>query len=182
MFGAYRCEICGEVYLGSEKPEECPFCGAHQNFVKALGKEDYSRVKVIEPKITEESLKDIKEAIELEVENYLFYDCAASKTEEKDKAETFERLSKVEMEHAKALADLGRLNRDIIEKKKNELAQPDCSEDYVKNFQKSHEVEDRAIKEYSKFAKKAPETQIKKFFAALVSIERDHLRLSKQNT
>lgn len=182
MFGAYRCEICGEVYLGSEKPEQCPYCGAHQNFLKSLQREDYSRISVFEPDITEESLEDIKTAIGLEVENYLFYNCAASKTENENKAETFERLAKVEMEHAKALADLGRLDRSIIEDKKEELPEPECSEDYVENFEKSHEVENRAIEEYAKFARNASETQIKKFFAALVTIERDHLKLSKRNT
>ena len=30
----YICEICGDAYIGVEKPSDCPFCGAKGNFIK----------------------------------------------------------------------------------------------------------------------------------------------------
>ncbi|MRR13422.1 ferritin, partial [bacterium] len=30
----YRCRICGETYLGYEAPANCPFCGAHVEFMR----------------------------------------------------------------------------------------------------------------------------------------------------
>lgn len=30
----FICEICGDAYLGTNKPSECPFCGARGNFIK----------------------------------------------------------------------------------------------------------------------------------------------------
>ena len=30
----YICEICGDAYLGTEKPKNCPFCGAGEGFIK----------------------------------------------------------------------------------------------------------------------------------------------------
>lgn len=180
MFKVYRCQVCGEVYLGSDKPKECPYCGAHQNYLKATEAEEYSRLDLPSSEISNKSQEDIREAIELEVDNYLFYSCAADRTEDENIAETFERLAKVEMEHAKALADLGGHDRSTIEDKEAELSQSGCESNIEANFKQSHEREARAIEEYSKFAKRASEPVVKKFFAALVAIERDHLQLSER--
>ena len=30
----YICEICGDAYLGADKPSECPFCGVNGNYIK----------------------------------------------------------------------------------------------------------------------------------------------------
>lgn len=58
MSVAYRCEICGKTYLGSSKPENCPYCGAHQKYLKKL--ENYSRAMPEE--ITEKSRKNVLKA------------------------------------------------------------------------------------------------------------------------
>ena len=34
MIKLFRCEICGDPYVGDEPPANCPFCGAHKNFIK----------------------------------------------------------------------------------------------------------------------------------------------------
>lgn len=36
MYKACRCEVCGEVYLGTEKPDTCPFCGAHKLHMETM--------------------------------------------------------------------------------------------------------------------------------------------------
>ncbi len=102
MFRAYRCEICGETYLGESKPENCPYCGAHKKYLKKL--ENYERVMPGE--VTDRSRENILEAIELEVDNAKFYACAARKTEDELEAAVFKRLRKIEAEHAEALAEV----------------------------------------------------------------------------
>lgn len=171
MFNAYRCEICGETYLGAKRPENCPFCGAHKQHLKTL--EHY---KLLKPEnLGEKSGENILAAIELEVDNAKFYYCAARTCTDKNEASVFKRLGKVEAEHAEALAKL----MDITPR---EIPQYDeCPPETEKIYKEAHTREDRAIKHYSKFAAEAEEPEIKKFFEALVEIEKDHLALSAKN-
>ena len=30
----WRCEICGDPYVGDKAPANCPFCGAKKKFIK----------------------------------------------------------------------------------------------------------------------------------------------------
>ena len=56
MFNAYRCEICGETYIGSEKPANCPFCGAHKPYLKEL-----DEFELLKPgKVSEKSRENIQ--------------------------------------------------------------------------------------------------------------------------
>jgi len=34
MVKLWRCEICGDPYIGSAPPQNCPFCGAHLPYIK----------------------------------------------------------------------------------------------------------------------------------------------------
>lgn len=36
MYESYRCEVCGEVHFGAQKPLECPFCGASGELVGSV--------------------------------------------------------------------------------------------------------------------------------------------------
>lgn len=169
MFVAYRCEICGETYLGSSKPENCPYCGAHQEYLKKL--ENYSRV--MPEKVTEKSRENVLKAIELEIDNAKFYACAAQKTEDELEAAVFKRLKKIEAEHAEALAE-------VIDVPEEEIPSYDaCSENAIENYREAHDREERAIKSYGKFASEAEEPEIEELFKAIVEIEQDHLDLSE---
>ncbi|MCD4739615.1 ferritin-like domain-containing protein [archaeon] len=172
MFNAYRCKICGETYLGAKEPENCPFCGAHKHYMKTLA--HYNRIKP--KKISEKSGENILAAIELEVDNAKFYACAKRKSTDENETSVFKRLSKVETEHAEALAKLMDINPRKIP------VYDECNSDPKKLYEEAHKREDRAIKHYSKFAQEAKEPEIKKFFQALVEIESDHLALSKKKT
>lgn len=171
MYQAYRCEVCGEVYLGSEKPDECPFCGAHKQFLKAVDMEEVELLRV--DNISDRSMENIRAAMDLEVDNASFYFTAASEVENEDISETFERLGKVEEEHASALAKLGDIER-------KDLPDVEVSSDPIENFEKSHRREERAINAYSNFVSEAPESEVEKFFEALVDIEGDHLTFSQR--
>ena len=38
MAKLYRCEICGDAYVGFSPPPNCPFCGAHDEHIKEAEK------------------------------------------------------------------------------------------------------------------------------------------------
>ena len=44
----FICEICGDAYIGEEKPKNCPFCGAREAFIK----EGKDAKPVVEAKVT----------------------------------------------------------------------------------------------------------------------------------
>ena len=53
----YICEICGDAYIGVEKPSDCPFCGAKGTFIR-LGAEA-EPITEIKTEITELSKKNL---------------------------------------------------------------------------------------------------------------------------
>lgn len=169
MLLAYRCRVCGETYLGESKPENCPYCGADKSYIKKM--EEYSRLKP--DNISKESVSNIREAIELEIDNAKFYYCAAKKTSEDVDSAIFKRLGKIEAEHAEALTEL----LEIGEKRIPSFEK--CSEDSIENYQNALEREKRAINHYEEFAREAKEEELEEFFNALVEIESDHLELSE---
>lgn len=167
MLKVFRCWICGETYLGEEKPTDCPYCGADQEFLK-LG-EEYEEPDV---ELTEISKKNLEEALELEVDNATFYYCAYRRAEGPKTEGMFKRLAKVEAEHAEAICTYLGIEEPDINKKSE-----DCSYHLPDNLEDAHSREDRAIKHYRKFASEAEEPRVKEFFEALVEIEGDHLEL-----
>lgn len=170
MFEPFRCEVCGETYLGETKPKNCPYCGAHEKYIKKI--EDYTRLKP--EKVSEKSRENILKAIELEVDNAKFYKCASKKTKSEKDAAVFKRLGKVEAEHAEALAELIGVPEKEIPKFE------ECASYALDNYKDSHAREDRAIEHYRQFASEAVEPELTEFFTALVEIERDHLNLSQR--
>lgn len=72
----YRCRICGEVYIGEEKPRSCPFCGAHENYF-VLAKE----WKLIQNEsLSDISKENLRKALELEIDNTNFYKAVSERS------------------------------------------------------------------------------------------------------
>ncbi len=44
MYEVCRCDVCGDVYLGVNKPDTCPFCGAHRHHLESLDVDDFSSI------------------------------------------------------------------------------------------------------------------------------------------
>jgi len=115
--------------------------------------------------------------LELELSNTAFYFCAmnaAKANEDEYGYAKFKALKKVENEHADAIVKLLKIKEPVLET-------VPCSKDFEKNTQEGLDRENRAIKAYAKFAKEAPELQLKQFFESLVEIETDHLELHAEN-
>ena len=166
----FRCRICGDPYIGSEAPTQCPFCGASQRFFVDADDWNPDEFNVT---LSEVSRKNLEAALQLELDNAAFYDCAknaADKTDDHYSLAKFKALMKVEREHASSISKFLKISRPELEKQA-------CNANSKANSKEGFEREDRAIKAYAKFRDEATEPRLKEFFGALVEIETDHLDL-----
>ena len=168
MVKLWRCQICGDPYIGEEAPTNCPFCGAHQDNIK----EFRDSVANYDVEMTETDRKNVETALKLELGNAAFYFCAAGKTNDEEGKKLFKALGKVEKEHADIWKKI--LKLDSIE-----LGEEQCSIENKDNLQESHDREERAIDFYRKSAEEADNDRIKELFLAIVEVETDHLALSE---
>ena len=170
----FRCRICGDPYIGLEAPTRCPFCGAEHKFFVEAQNWDPNEFDV---ELSDLSRKNLEAALDLELGNAAFYECArnaADKAGDHYSFAKFKTLMKVEKEHASAISKFLKISKKDLEKKQ-------CSVDAKANTKEGYEREDRAIKSYAKFRDEATEPRLKEFFGALVEIETDHLDLHKEN-
>jgi rubrerythrin len=166
----FRCRICGDPYIGTEAPKQCPFCGATQRFFVEAQDWNPDEFNVT---LSEISKKNLEAALQLELDNTAFYDCAknaADKAGDHYSLAKFKALMKVEREHASAISKFLKISRPELEKQA-------CNANAKANTKEGFEREDRAIKAYAKFRDEATEPRLKEFFGALFEIETDHLDL-----
>lgn len=166
----FICEICGDAYLGEEKPHNCPFCGARMAFIKE-GK-DAKPVVEVKEQLSELTTKNLKETLQLEIEANAIYLCMAGKAKSYEVMKMYKRLAKVELEHATICTKLLGIAMP-------EIASRQCSDLELENFQKTLELEDHASHLYATFAKEAIEQHVKIMFTALTQVETDHIELIK---
>jgi rubrerythrin len=167
----FICEICGDAYIGEEKPKNCPFCGARENFIKE-GKEAKPVVEIKE-KLSEKTIENLKETLKLEMNANAIYTCMAGKAASYEINKMYKRLAKVELEHAVICTKLLGIEMPPI-------ASEICSDSDIENFQKTIELENHASEVYTEFAKTSSETHVKKMFTALNQAETDHIELIKK--
>ncbi|MFZ2192718.1 MAG: ferritin family protein [Candidatus Moraniibacteriota bacterium] len=166
----YICEICGDAYIGEEKPSDCPFCGAKNNFIKPASEAKPIVNEKIE--ISEISKNNLMETLALETRANAMYLCMAGKSDEYKIKAMYKRLAKVELEHATIVIKLLGISMPEI---KAEI----CADENSENFQKTIELEDHAVELYKKFTSEATEPNIRKFFGALTQVEAGHIELIK---
>jgi rubrerythrin len=170
----FRCRICGDPYIGSEAPKQCPFCGADQRFFVEAQDWNSDEFNV---QLSDISKKNLEAALQLELDNASFYDCAknaADKAADHYSLAKFKALMKVECEHASAISKFLKISRPELEKQA-------CKANSKENSKEGYEREDHAIKAYAKFRDEAVEPRLKEFFGALVEIETDHLDLHSKD-
>lgn len=163
-----RCVICGDPYVSMNPPSNCPFCGAHQEFIK----EAKEAVVAFEVPLTEKDKANAEHAIQVEISNATFYSCAAEKTDDAEGKLLFKALGKIEAEHAA-------IWRKVLRLPKAPPGNDTCHTENVNNLNESHERETRAIAFYQKAAEESDHDRLKQIFKALVEIETDHLHLSE---
>jgi len=166
----YRCRICGETYLGSERPSHCPFCGAHAELI--VDTTEYPEdINVVQ--ITEIERNDLLEAIQLERGNARFYfGMGQHKADNPLLASTYKRLAKVEAEHCELFCKLAGVPEP------EDLTEPeDVSADWCANIEDSLAREQRASRFYAQASTRATNDRVREVFAAVSEVEADHIEL-----
>lgn len=169
MVRLWRCEICGDPYIGETPPDNCPFCGAHRQHIK-----EAKDAKVnFDVSLSAHDRADAEHALKVEVSNSAFYFCAAEKTDDAEGRLLFKALGKIEAEHAAIWRKI--LKLDAVPKGSEQ-----CHVSNRENLGESHAREARAIDFYRRAAGESENPRIRQIFEALVEIETDHLHLSEQ--
>jgi len=169
MVKLWRCEICGDPYIGETPPDDCPFCGANKKYIKEA-KEAKANFDV---ELNEKDKANAEKALQVEVSNATFYFCAAKKTDDEEGKLLFKALGKVEAEHASVW-------RKILKLDSVPEGNDSCHTSNKENLEDSHARETRAIEFYKQAAEESENERIKEIFIALVEIETDHLHLSEE--
>ncbi len=164
----YICNVCGEAYLGEGKPKHCPFCGAHEAFIKE-GK-DAKPVTEVKEALSDVTIKNLQETLQLEMDAYAIYLCMAGKADSYEIQKMYKRLAMVEYEHATICTK-------ILQISMPEIVPRLCSDAVLENFQKTLELEDNAANLYARFATEAVERHVKIMFTALHQVEIAHIDL-----
>jgi rubrerythrin len=169
MVKLFRCEICGDAYIGFDPPPNCPFCGAHIEYIK----EAKDAEVIFDVPLSAKDQANVEHALQVEISNSAFYMCAANQTNDSEGKILFKALGKIEAEHAS-------IWRKILKLGSVAPGSDACHTENVENLKESHERETRAIAFYRKSAAEADHPRIRQLFAALVEIETDHLHLSEE--
>jgi rubrerythrin len=167
----YRCRICGETYLGSAKPSDCPFCGADTRFM-TLAEEYPDDINDVAP--TESELTDIKVSIELERANTHFYLAMAARKDNLTLASGYERLASIEAKHCTVFSKLAGVPRpsDLVETG-DELGSWDA------DIEESLRRETHASAVYAKFAARATTPRLIEVWNEIAAVETDHIELDE---
>lgn len=96
----YRCQICGDPFMGTEPPSHCPFCGAHQEYLVSAAEWVDENTGL---ELSDISRANLEKAIQLEVNNKAFYADASAKAGIVELQGIFKNLSKIEGEHASTI-------------------------------------------------------------------------------
>lgn len=168
----WRCRICGDPYIGVLPPTNCPFCGAHAEYIILASDWDDPKVGTL----NDVDRGNLEKALGIENSNTAFYRCATGKAEEAGDFEgfaTFKALSKVEAEHASTIRKMLGLPRPDSEPSEK------CHDAYVDNVRESLDREQAATKFYAASAEVAADPRVKEVFTALTMIETDHIQLDR---
>lgn len=134
---------------------------------------DAKPVVEIKTELSELTIKNLKETLELEINANAIYLCMAGKSATYEVNKMYKRLAKVELEHAVICTKLLGIEMP-------ETTGKECSDQEAENFQKTIELEDHASSLYAKFAKEASEQHVRIMFTALTQVEADHIELIKK--
>lgn len=164
MMNPFRCEICGETYVGSVAAERCPFCGALGKYLMPAAE----WLKWGKVEMCQQSYDDCQKALDLEMNNYAYYKCAVAKAQSQVTETIFKRFMKQELEHAEVFAKV--MGIDLPSEPK-----ATCADDDVTNMEESNKHENMAIRFYIEAARRAPEFRVQQIFRTLAEVENEHL-------
>lgn len=165
----YRCRVCGETYLGYAAPANCPFCGAHEEFM--IMPEEYP-ADVNDIQLTETERADLEMSIEIERANTRFYLGMAERKDNDTLRSAYKRLAKVEAEHCSVFCKLAKVSKPA------DLMTPgETTGSWATDIEESLKRENRATALYAEFATRATSERLKEVWDAVSAVEADHIEL-----
>jgi rubrerythrin len=165
----YRCRICGETYLGYERPANCPFCGAHAELFVESG--EYPE-EINDVRLTEVERGDLDTAIETERSNTRFYLAMAQRSDNPALASAYKRLAAIEAEHCSLFCKLARVPKPA------DLREPgDEMGSWQADIEESARRERLASALYAEFAERAASARLLEVWPAVSAVEADHIDL-----
>jgi rubrerythrin len=167
----FRCKICGDPYLGSSMPANCPWCGAHQQHIVLID----AWVDNPAGDLSEVERKQLEETLELEIDNATFYKSAMARADNLDGEMLFKALSKIEAEHASTVAKL--LG---VPKPDWSVLSQEAFPTHQENLKDSLRREQRAVAHYREALQLATDARVREVFGALIEIESDHIGLATE--
>jgi len=163
----FRCRICGEAYMGTEKPSNCPYCGVNETFL-VPGKD--WKDENIGVELSEISKRNLEETLKLETLASIFYKNISKESKNPEISALFKTLSKVEKEHNDVAMKLLGIEKSPYEDTKDPALDTDEA-----NLEESKKREQHAVSLYVQFKEEAREPRLKTFFGALIVVEKDHV-------
>lgn len=164
-----RCRICGETYLGSEVPSQCPFCGAHRELLVQPGGFDPAENDL---ELTEVERGDLDQAIALELANTRFYLAMSTRAGNHTLASAYKRLARIEAEHCSLFCKLAKLPKPA------ELLEPGIAgAGWCEDIAESLAREKRASAFYGQASARATNPRLREVFSAISAVELDHIEL-----
>jgi len=167
----YRCRLCDQAYVGKRKPPNCPFCGAPEKYMMLAKNWKEEMISTL----TDVSEKNLKGAIELEIDASGFYRCAARVANDEEVKALFSALAKIEAEHVVTIRRMLGLPRTS-----NTEHEGRCYPTDTQNLAEARRKEDACVVFYDDAAKQASEKRVREVLVALAEIERDHLALNSK--
>jgi rubrerythrin len=166
----FRCQICGDPFMGDEMPSHCPFCGAHQSYISTAA--EWTDENAVLGEISDASHRNVTEALQLEVTNRAFYLDASARADTIELQSIFKNLSKIEGEHASAFRKILK-----VDPPGPEAGRDTASDSDHENLVTAKALEEHASAFYAQAAVEATEERINKVFKAVSEIEADHIDL-----
>lgn len=175
----YRCRLCWEsFYSVSGKPANCPFCGAHDDFILVAS-------FFVEPTVgalSDQDVKDLLAARELEIKNTNFYKGAAKvarKEGDFGHEGMFKILSKVEKEHDSALKKVLRTLPEPPPAPEIPGLDQQHAATTAENLEAANAREQRAVKLYTEMAWRTANPRVRELFLGIAEVEKDHIDMTE---
>src|SRR5512135_320353 len=165
-----RCQICGEVFIGTARPSNCPFCGVKGKHL--VPTEQWTDENLAVTSLSEVSRANLAKSLQLEVNAGPFYRDASEKARSINLQGVFKGLAKVESEHASVFRKLLK-----CEFPAPEPGQSVSLGDELEDLKEALDREYVANELYSRFADEAVEPRVKKVFEAISEVESGHITL-----
>ena len=166
---SYRCTICGEVFVGSKLPSECPFCCVRKKYIAELDEVKGEDLFVVKD-ISDNSRKNLIRALSIETTNASFYKCASEISDSEGMRALFKRLAKIEKEHADII-------RKYLELDPIEFMEEECVSDANENIEKAIIIAKETIRFYKEASSNSREAKICSLFRAVSEAEEGCLKL-----